>query len=252
MQLEGKRIIVCGAGRGMGETTLATYVAEGAKVVAMDMRPVDTDRPGPGEATYVECDISSKENVDSAFEEAAAWLGGGLDVLVVTAGIDVAVPAADITEETLERVLRVNVGGTVYTNQAAHRLMKPQGQGAIINFGSDSGLQPAIGTGPYAASKGAVHTWTRLVAGEWGPDGIRANAILPGIWTAMGEEHLRQLSEADQKLYKESWKQRFRLGGKPGDLETDFAPVMVFFASDGSRFISGQLIPINGGYGMVR
>jgi NAD(P)-dependent dehydrogenase (short-subunit alcohol dehydrogenase family) len=251
MQLEGKRIIVCGAARGMGKATIDAYVAEGADVVALDTRPVDVDIVGPGKAHYFECDISSREQVDSVFEQAASVLGG-LDVLVVTAAIDVSTPAAEISEELLERVLRVNVGGTVNTNQAAYRLMKEQGSGAIVNFGSDSGLTPAIRTGAYAASKGAVHTWTRLIAGEWGPDGIRANAVLPAIWTEMGAEHLEQLAPEDQELYKASWKIRFPLGGKPGDLVNDYAPVMVFLASDGSRFITGQLIPINGGYGMVR
>jgi 3-oxoacyl-[acyl-carrier protein] reductase len=253
MQLEGKRIIVCGAGRGIGKATLDAYVAEGAVVVGMDIRPVDTAVEGPGEAHYIECDVSSRAQVDSAFERAAGILGG-LDVMVNTAALEVATPAAEITEELLERVLRINLGGTVSTNQAAYRLMKPEGKGAIVNFGSDSGLQPAIRSGAYGTSKGAIHTWTRLVAGEWGPDGIRANAVLPAIWTEMGEERKKQLSAEDLAVWEGQWKERFRLGGKPGDLVEDMAPVMVFLASDASRFISGQLIGVNGAstHGMVR
>lgn len=251
MELENKRIVVCGAARGMGEGTLRAFVEQGANVVAMDTRPVDVDVPGPGRAWSVPCDISSKENVDTAFAEAASLLGG-LDVLVVTAAIDLVAPAAEITEEILERTLAVNVRGTLLTNQAAYRIMQPQGGGAIINFGSDSGLVPAIRSSAYATSKAAVHQWTRAIAIEWGPDNIRANAVLPAMRTPMGDEHFAQLSPEDLELYTASVRHRIPLGGRPGDVRRDFAPVIVFLASDGSRFITGQLIAVNGGYGMVR
>jgi 3-oxoacyl-[acyl-carrier protein] reductase len=253
MKLDGKRIIVCGASRGIGKSAVDTYVAEGAAVVAMDIRPFHTDVSGPGEVHFVECDVGSREQVDAAFDQAAGILGG-LDVMAVTAAIEAPTLAAEISEELLERVMRVNVGGTVYTNQAAYRLMKPQGNGAIINFGADSGLQPAIRSGAYGTSKGAVHTWTQLVAGEWGPDGIRANAVLPAVWTEMGDERREQLSPEDLAAWEDEWKERFRLGGKPGDMEKDVAPVMVFLASDASRFISGQLFAVNGAstHGLVR
>jgi NAD(P)-dependent dehydrogenase (short-subunit alcohol dehydrogenase family) len=252
MELEGKRIIVCGAGRGMGESTLAAYVAEGADVVAMDVRPVDPDAfSGPGKISFVECDVTEREMVDAAFAEATTQLGG-LDVLVVTAGIDVSAPAAEIDEELLQRTLTVNLRGTILANQAAYRVMQPQGGGAIINFGSDSGLVPTRRGAIYSTSKAAVHNWTRAIAMEWGEFGIRANAVLPAMITPLAEEHVAQLSEEDRALYEESVRQRIPLGGKGGDAARDLSPVMVFLAGDGSRFITGQMIGVNGGYGMVR
>lgn len=252
VQLSGKRIVICGAGRGMGEATLGAYVREGASVVAIDVRPVDVDRfDGLGKAWYVDCDVSDRAQVDAAFAEAAGLLGG-LDVLVVTAGVDLVRPAADIDDELWDKTMAINVRGTMLTNQAAYRLMKPAGGGAIINFGSDSGLVPSMRSAAYSASKAAVHQWTRAIAIEWGPDGIRANAVLPAIWTPIAEERVAQLSPEDLPKYLESVKQRIPLGGKPGDADTDLAPVMVFLAGDGARFITGQMIAVNGGYGMVR
>src|SRR5439155_5209983 len=113
---------------------------------------------------------------------------GGLDVLANIAGVESAARAAEITDEAWDRVFAVNVKGTLYTNQAAYRAMRAAGSGRIVNVGSDAGLIPSPHLAAYSASKGAVISWTRTIASEWGADGITANTLIPAMWTPMYEE----------------------------------------------------------------
>ncbi len=117
----------------------------------------------------------------------------------------------------------------------------------IGNFGSISGLRPEPSASAYSASKGAVHSWTRTAAGTWGEDKIRVNAILPAMATPMYKEANARYNE--EELTATFWRNRqpIALGQEYGDPDEDLGPVMVFFASDASRFITGQLIPVDGG-----
>ena len=141
----------------------------------------------------------------------------------------------------------VNVRGTMLTNQVAHRYMTVSGGGSIINFGSISGQRPEPSAAAYSAAKGAVHSWTRTAAGTWGKDNIRVNAILPAMATPMYlEARARATPEQNTASY---WRNQasIAMGGEYGDPDRDLGPVMVFLASDASRFITGQLIPVDGG-----
>ncbi len=259
MQLEGKRIIVTGGAQGMGEATVKAYVREGASVVSVDMLEdlgqavVDeANAEAPGKAKFIKLDISKRADVERVFAEAAEFLGG-LDVLVNIAGVLRAMPPEEIDDASWDFVFDVNVKGTMLTNQAAFAIMDPQGTGgAIINFGSVSGLRPEVRGSIYSASKGAVHSWTRSVASAWGPHGIRVNAILPIIATPMYEKNLASMTPEELEVYTKNTIKAIPLGGKYGDPDKDFAPVMVFFASDASHFINGQLIPVDGGLANVR
>ncbi|MBW0089864.1 SDR family oxidoreductase [Pseudonocardia sp. KRD-184] len=254
MQLIGKRIVVVGASRGIGAAVLRAFVREGARVVAMDVAAADdeqvTPSSGPGEVHFVRCDVTDRESVTTAFATAGEELGG-LDVLVHTPGVDLIAAAHEIDDELWDRTMNVNVRGTMLTNQAAYHAMRGTG-GAIVNFGSDSGIHPSLRSAAYSTSKAAVHNWTRAVAMEWGPLGIRVNAVLPVVWTPLARERLAQMSDADRTEYLESVRRRIPLGGEPGDADLDIAPVVVFLASDSARYMTGQLVPVNGGYGMVR
>ena len=206
--LKGKRIIVTGSARGMGEATLNAYVQAGADVVGMDVtddagRSISekANKTGPGKCSYIHVDVSDKSSVDDSFSKAVEILGG-LDVLAHPAAIQRASDASNVSVEDWDLMFSVNVKGTMLTNQIAYKYMKESGGGSIINFGSISGLRPEPSASAYSAAKGAVHSWTRTASGTWGKDNIRVNAILPA---------------------------------------------MVFFASDSSRFITGQLIPVDGG-----
>ena len=258
MELKGKRIIVTGSARGMGEATLRSYVQAGAHVIGMDVSDQtgavlaeEANKAGPGKASFFHIDISNIESVEAAFSKAIKELGG-LDVLAHPAAIQRSSNAGEVTVEDWDLMFAVNVRGTMITNQVAHRYMKESGGGSIINFGSISGQRPEPVAAAYSAAKGAVHSWTRTAAGTWGVDNIRVNAILPAIATPMYLEAQQRYGKADTEASYWRNHQTIAMGGKYGDPDTDLGPVMVFFASDASRFITGQLIPVDGGQTSVR
>ena len=251
--LENKRIIVTGAARGMGEATVIAYVGAGAQVVAMDINHeagaavvAAANEQGPGQATYQHVDIADKGSVVAAFDEAADHLGG-LDALAHPAAIQAGADPSRVSVDDWDQMFAVNVRGTMLTNQAAYHHMKTSGGGSIINFGSISGQRAEPGAAAYSAAKGAVHSWTRSSAAAWGRAKIRVNAILPAMATPMYLEAMALMTEAQSDASYWMNHQSISLGEKYGDPLTDLGPVMVFFASDASRFITGQLIPVDGG-----
>jgi NAD(P)-dependent dehydrogenase (short-subunit alcohol dehydrogenase family) len=257
MRLEGKRAIVTGGARGIGEATVRAFVAEGARVASLDVLDAlgekvvtDASATGPGWAIYRHCDVALRSEVDAVVGAVVAELGG-LDVLANVAGVERRAAAEEITDEEWELVLGVNVRGTMLTNQAAFRAMQTTG-GRIINFGSDAGLGPYPYGAHYSASKGAVMAWTRTVAAEWARFGITVNSLVPAIWTPMYDEYRARLSRTEVAQHDAMMQARVPIGGKLGDPDTDLAPVMVFLASDDSHFVTGQIISVNGGSGMVR
>lgn len=258
-QLTGMKIIVTGGAQGIGAAVVRAYVAAGAAVASMDVNDVQGQRlvkelaehfPG-SHVRYYNCDISNADQVDQTFQ-AAAQAMGGLDVLANIAGIHKHCPPDEISADLFNQLFHVNVLGTINTNAAAHRMMQPRGAGNIINFGSESGLVGELNNGLYAATKAAVHTWTRNVARQWGPDGIRVNAVLPYMVTPMYSAFRDALSPEDLAAHDDATRRDIPLGGKFGDVDKDLAPVMVFLASEASCFITGQMLPVDGGLVSVR
>jgi NAD(P)-dependent dehydrogenase (short-subunit alcohol dehydrogenase family) len=255
MLLQGRKIIVTGGAQGIGASAVRAFVAAGAEVFALDVdesqgwQVVKAASAGPGKATFLKCDVSVRSEIDAAFDTAVDAMGG-LDVLAHIAGVHRHAATHDVPDDTLEWLMAVNVNGTIFTNGAAYRHM-PKG-GAIINFGSESGLTAEVNNAVYGASKGAVHTWTRSVAREWGRRGIRVNAVLPYIVTPMYERFRVALSPEELRAHDLATAEQIPLGGRFGDADTDLAPVLLFLASDASRFITGQLIPVDGGLISVR
>ena len=258
MQLEGKRILVTGGAQGIGAAIVTAYTAEGASVYSYDLNEVggqktaeEATAAGPGTAKFTRLDITDGAATESLFQSAAQELGG-IDVLVNIAGLQRSAMAEDITDDLFDAIFRVNVLGTIHTNQSAYRIMKQAGTGAIINFGSMSGFTGELSNSTYGSSKGAVHTWTRTVAREWGPSGIRVNAVLPYVNTPMFEKYTSSLAPEELAAYQEQLRKDIPLGGTFGNAEKDLAPVLVFLASDASHFITGQLLPVDGGFAAVR
>ena len=257
MNIEGKRIIVTGGAKGIGASVVKNYCLKGAQVVSMDVDSVmgqkvvdECNRIKEGSAIYLNVDISNHHEVVKGFDDAIAFLGG-LDVLANVAGVHRAIPAETTTPEEIAFIGGVNINGTIFTNQEAFKHLKEKG-GSIINYGSISGLRPEVGSALYSLTKGAVHSWTRTLAHEWGKYNIRVNAILPIIATPMYKEALEAMSEEVYASFKATTLNNIPLGGQYGDPDEDLAPVMVFFASDESRFITGQLLPVDGGLASVR
>lgn len=153
-------------------------------------------------------------------------------------------------DDTLAWLMTINVIGTIYTNGAAYRHMF-HGV-AIINCGSESGLTTEINDAVYAASKATAHSWTRRVARERGARGIRVNAVLPYMVTHIYERFSKALIPEDLAAHDKATAEQIPLGGKFGTADRDLAPVMVFLAGEGSRFITWLLLPVDGGLISVR
>ena len=252
MKLKDKRIIVTGGAQGIGAAAVRAFAAAGAAVVALDVDEAGVRAVAAaagGRVTAMACDVRSRAQVDAAFDAAAQALGG-LDVLAHIAGVHRHAPTHEVPDETLAWLMEVNVYGTIFTNGAAYRHM-PRG-GAIINFGSESGLTAEANNAVYGAAKGAVHSWSRSIAREWGPRGIRVNTVLPYVVTPMYERFRDALSPEDLAAHDHATAEQIPLGGKFGNADTDVAPVLVFLASEDSRFITGQMIPVDGGLISVR
>lgn len=250
-QLTGRRIIVTGGARGIGAAVVKAYVEQGARVVSLDLgeSPDIQAAQGDGWSKGQPCDIADSASVQRAFAWACEQMGG-LDVLVHAAGIAPNAKAEDIELDQWEQVFAVNARGTFLTNRAAYERLKDHG-GRIINFASAAGVMGQPGKAHYAASKGAVLAWTRTVAREWGPSGVTVNAIAPAMWTPMYDATRASMSAEQLQQHDAFMAENIPLGGQLGDAEKDLAPMLVFLAGEGSRFITGQTIVIDGGMLML-
>jgi NAD(P)-dependent dehydrogenase (short-subunit alcohol dehydrogenase family) len=251
--LLNKKIIVTGAARGIGASAARALAIAGATVTGLDVvadAPESLGDEIAGALTLGLCDVSSRASTETAFNEAVAAMGG-LDVLIHVAGVQRYTAAEAITDEEWDLVLGVNARGTMITNQAAFPHLKDRG-GRIVNFASAAGAMGLRGCAHYAASKGAVLAWTRTIAQEWGPHGISANAIAPGMWTPMYDNTRAGMTPDQLEAHDRIMANTIPLGGRLGDPDSDMAPVLVFLASDASRFITGQTLAVDGGLMMVR
>ena len=255
--LTGKRVIVTGAARGIGASAVAGLVAAGARVTALDVAAeggqatVDSaNLAGPGQAEFRTCNIADRSQAVPVIDAAVAAMGG-LDALINIAGIQRYTPAESITDEEWDLVLGVNAKGAMITNQAVFPHLKARG-GRIINFASAAGVAGLRGCAHYSASKGAVLSWTRTIAQEWGQYGITANAIAPGMWTPMYDTTRSGMTPEALAAHDRGMAMTIPLGGRLGDPDRDMTPVLVFLVSDGARFITGQTLAVDGGLLMVR
>lgn len=255
MTLKGKRFVVTGSASGMGAATVRAFVREGAQVVGVyrsrGVEALSAQLAGlPGSAEFLRADVSEKDEIFGAVEEAARRLGG-LDGLVHAAAIAPTTPAEEITVEQLDEVLRVNVRGTMLSNQAILPHLKEKG-GRILNFASSTGSTGSAIKADYAASKGAVLAWTRSVAAAWACYDVTVNAICPVISTDMYRATRAAMTAEQLAAHDASLASAIPLGGRFGDPDRDFAPVVVFLAGEGARFMTGQMFSADGGVLMVR
>lgn len=245
MKLQDRVAVITGAAQGIGRACAERFLAEGAKVVVGDVneaRLAATARDiGPPERVLaVVTDVSRKEQVDALVAKAVARFGR-LDVMVNNAGICPIVPFLDVTEETYDKVLNVNLKGAFFGTQAAGRQMIAQGRGGvIINMSSiNSGLaNPNVA--PYAISKGGMNQVTGTAAVAFAPYGIRVAGVGPG--TIMSEMVAGDfVNSAGHKAIM----MRTPMGryGQPEEV----ASVVAFLASDDASYITGETIYPDGG-----
>ena len=246
--LQGRRILVTGAARGLGLSFAQALCAQGARVVLADLRAEQlkasvAELVAQGHAAHgVVVDVSDPAAISACVQQAVAHLGG-LDGLVNNAAVtDSGGKSADELEiETWDRVMDVNVRGTWLVTRACRPALRASGRGAIVNLASDTALWGAPRLLAYVASKGAVIAMTRSLARELGPDNITVNAIAPGL---VDVEATQYVPEARHRQYVE------QRALSRNQLPEDVTGAVLFALSDLARFVTGQLLAVNGGFVM--
>ena len=247
MRLRGKVAVVTGAGGGFGEGIARRFAAEGARVVVADINAAAARKVALeiGEGTVaVAGDVSKAKDV-GLMVSAAVDRFGGLDVVVNNAGITHRnQPMLNVPEDEFDRVYAVNVKSIYHMAQAAIPVLRQQGRGgSIINISSTAGIRPRPGLVWYNGTKGAVNTMTQCMAIELAPDNIRVNAICP----VLGATGLTELfmGQPDSPEVRQKFMSTIPLGrmSQPSDI----ANACVWLAEDATSFITGVLLPVDGG-----
>lgn len=243
-RLEGKVALVAGGGTGIGRATAELFAAEGASVVIFGRRPeplaetVDAIRKAGGVASAVSGDVGREGDV-TRFVAEARTEHGGVDVLVNSAAVRLRSPLLDISAADFAEVLRINLVGAFILTKTVAPLMRERGRGSIIHIGSALGTVAAPDFSPYVASKGGLHQLARAAAVELVQDEIRVNVVAPGtIDTAIG----MGVPEFRRHLLKH----RIPIG-RAGHVD-DIAQACLYLASDDSRYVTGAVIPVDGGW----
>ena len=248
-RLQGKVAIVTGAGSGIGRAVAIAFAKEGAKVVVNDRRTdgqgeatVEAIHASGGQAIYVSADVSREDDVKRLVASAVEAFGR-LDVMVNNAGVMVAKPLQELTEEDFDLVTSVNQKGTFFGTKHAIPAMIAGGGGSIINTSSIAADHAQHGGFVYGATKGAILSMTQTAAAELGEFGIRVNAVQPGVIKTgiLAASNVKEPKELTERILRET-----PLGHRKGVPE-DCAPLYVFLASDESAFVTGQKMAVDGG-----
>ncbi len=244
ISLTGKRILVTGGARGLGHTFVKNMVSAGAKVALADILVKDGQAAASDiGASFFELDLGQPESIETCMGQVIDEFGG-LDGLVNNGAIATAVGGLNMTEieiDLWDQVMAVNVRGTWLMSRAAVPHLAETGNGKIVNLASDTALWGAPNLMHYVASKGAVISMTRSMARELGADGISVNSIAPGLTAVEATEYV---PEERKRQYVE---------GRPfkrTQMPEDVTGAIVFLMSDAADFITGQCLPVNGGFVM--
>jgi NAD(P)-dependent dehydrogenase (short-subunit alcohol dehydrogenase family) len=245
----GKVAVVTGGASGIGRAIAGRLAAEGAVVIIADRDATRGEAAAEelstsgAEGTFAELDVTRAADC-ARVVELAVDRGGGLDLLVCSAGIGAGAPIAMLDEADWDRVLDVNLKGTFLCARAAFPALAARGGGAIVNIASIAGFLAAPGFGAYAASKAGVIQLTRVLALEGAPQNVRANSLCP-IWveTPLLQRHLESASHP--AIARREMVRRIPLG-RIATVD-DVAAAALFLASDEAAFITGVALPIDGG-----
>lgn len=247
LRLDGEVAIVTGGGGGLGGLAARAFAAAGADVVVVGRTAASLDAAAEAVRAYgrraaaIVADVTQSRDVDRMVAQAAGEFGR-IDILLNNAGVMAPQTLLELTDEDWRRAMDTSATGAFYCARAVAPVMLRQRAGAIINMGSILAARGMARRSAYAAAKGAVANFTRALALELGPHGIRVNAIGP---TVIVTDLNRELVRTQPQLYQ-AVLDRTALGrlGEPEDI----AGALVFLASPAARFITGQTLFVDGGY----
>lgn len=250
MNLDGKVALVTGSSRGVGKAVALGFAQHGANVIinytsnqeAADDVVSEVQSMGQS-AVAVKADVAAKTDVEHLVNSAVEAFGQ-LDILVNNAGFTRPAMMVKMSEEQWDQVVDIHLKGAFMCAQAAGKLMKDQNSGKIINVTSVAGLVGTVGQINYSAAKGGIISMTKSIAREMARYNVCANVISLGIVATDMTEKIR----TDEKL-KDIYMNRILL--KRFAEPEDISPAFVFLASDASNYITGQLLCVDGGYGMI-
>ncbi len=245
--LEGKTAIVTGGAKGLCYTMAEALHEAGAALVLMDVLDLveeSAEKLGKhGAPVYaVKCDLGEKSQLEKACKEAVELLGGRIDILLNGAGIQFRCKAEEFPSEKWQKILDINLSAVFYMSQEIGKVMLKQNSGKIINIASMTSFMASVMIPAYAASKAGVAQITKALSNEWAGKGICVNAIAPGY---MNTQLTQDMKKVNPGQYEEI-SSRIPMG-RWGEAE-DLKGIAVFLASNASDYISGAVIPVDGGY----
>lgn len=253
--LSGRVAVVTGAGSGLGRETARVLAKAGSRLMLVDVderglrQTQDLILALGADAASQVVDVTRRDQVEVLADRAVQALGR-IDIWANVAGVGLQGAIMETSEEALDRVLAVNAKGVYWGCAAAGRVMKAQGGGVIVNVSSGGGDAAIPGLAAYGMSKAAVNLLTRTCAKEFGPFGVRVNAVAPGwIDTPMGSQLYRNAAgEIDEALREKVVREQAQasplgLAGEPRDI----ALAILYLASDASRYVTGQILRADGG-----
>ena len=248
LRLEGRSALVIGAG-GLGGASALSLAARGARVVLVDVNPdrlnavTQAAKEAGGDVTPVPADLRTAQACRAAVDEAVA-LTGTPQVFLHAVGRNVRKPLLELDDTDWEQTVSLNLSTAYWLGRAVGRLMVGQGYGRMVFVSSVSGLLAHPDHAPYAATKGGMNQLLRVMAREWAPHGVTVNAVAPGyIETDLTKAYL------DAGGHRASLQELVPAGrlGRPEEV----ADAITFLASDRARFITGQVLYIDGGRTLV-
>jgi NAD(P)-dependent dehydrogenase (short-subunit alcohol dehydrogenase family) len=248
--LSGRITVVTGSTKGIGRAIAEAMAAHGAKVVISSRKPPVCDqvaaqiREAGGEAIAIPCNVSHKDQLQHLVDETRRQLGA-IDILVANAGVNPFYGSTlEIPDSAFEKILDVNIRSNHWLCQMVIPQMRERKSGVIIIISSVTGLKGSSALGSYAVSKAADMQLARNLAVEFGPDGIRANCLTPGV---VKTDFARALWEDPQAAKHQETSTPLRRLGTPEDI----AGAAVFLAGRGGAWLTGQSIVIDGGASIV-